>query len=212
MARTIYPLEADSTLFSFTAQNTRRPLSGDEAAQQQRERTEEEQSYLERVQNYIPAEIVAIFVFVNSLVSTPLEDGRITPEGWVAVGAVLVCLVACFVFARVAARQVENPSFRFQGWMFAIALLIWIYAMDAKVLEVVGHNPIPSLSGLLLVTFTVFSGLVVPTVKPAGPAPGTSNAPDSSGTGKTEADGQPHVSSQQHTAPAPNSSASGASE
>lgn len=179
MARTIYPLETDSKVFSFTAENTRRPLSGGDEEQQTRERTEEEQSYLERVQNYIPAEIVAIFVFVNSLVSTPLgENNEVTPEGWVAVGAVLVCLVACFVFARVAARQVDNPSFRFQGWMFAIAFLIWIYAMDAKALDVVQLEPIPALSGLLLVTFTVFSGLLVPTVQSADTSSGTSDPPN----------------------------------
>ena len=180
MARTIFPVEARSGLVSVTAQSMPRPTSlsappppdpaqslNPSGGRTDRPRTAEEQSYLERVQNYIPAEIVAIFIFVNSLISTPVDaNGKVTPEGWVAFSTVLVCIVACFLFARVAAKQVDNPAFRLQGWMFVIALLIWVYAIDAKVLQVVGHEPIPALSALLIVTFTMFSGLLVPTVRP----------------------------------------------
>ncbi|MBU0792164.1 MAG: hypothetical protein KKC55_17100, partial [Gammaproteobacteria bacterium] len=141
------------------------------AVEQPRQRTADEQSYLERVQNYIPAEIIAIFIFVNSLVSAPLDGaGKVTPEGWVSVWAVLVCVIACFVVARVAANQADVPTWVLQAMMFVIALLIWIYAMDAKVLRVIGHDPIPALSGLLLVTFTIFSGLLAPKVKPVASA------------------------------------------
>lgn len=181
MARTIYPVEAASGGLSITAQNIRHPEQARLAAansldprgntgEQPRQRSADEQSYLERVQNYIPAEIVAIFIFVNSLVAAPLDStGRVTPEGWVAVCAVLICVVACFVFARVAAKQADVPTWGLQAWMFVIALLIWIYAMDAKVLRVIGHDPIPALSGLLLVTFTMFSGLLAPKAKSGKP-------------------------------------------
>lgn len=179
MARTIFPVQSSSGPLTVTANSTQPPK---QAAKQQSLRparqaqtadgsdgatdAEDKQTYLERVQNYIPSEIVAMFVLVNSLIIAPKnEDGSINAEGYVAIVSVLVCLVACFILARVAAKQAGNPAFRTQGWMFAIALLIWIYAIDAKVLEVFGLTPIPALSGLLLVTFTVFSGLVVPTVK-----------------------------------------------
>lgn len=195
MARTIYPVEAKAGLVSLTGQRIRHPhaaehraalpagrsLDTDGSTPRMRKRTAEEQSYLERVQNYIPAEIVAIFIFVNSLVATPVDtNGKVTPEGWVAVAAVIICALACFVFARVAAKQDDNPTFWLQGWMFVIALLIWVYALDAKILQVIDHRPIPALSGLLLVTFTMFSGLLVPTVKRVEPPS------DASGKGRPD--------------------------
>lgn len=181
MARTIYPVEATSAGVSITAQIIRHPLqprvaaypfdSRESTPEQARQRTADEQSYLKRVQNYIPAEIVAIFIFVNSLVAAPVDAaGKVTPEGWVSVCAVLVCVIACFVFARIAAKQADVPTWGLQAWMFVIALLIWVYAMDAKLLRVIGHEPIPALSGLLLVTFTMFSGLLAPKAKAVTPA------------------------------------------
>lgn len=111
---------------------------------------------------------MAIFIFVNSLIAIPIDENqKVTADGWVAVGSVVICIVVCFVLARVAAKQVNNSAYRLQGWMFVIALLIWIYAMDAEVLHAIRVQKIPALSGLLLVTFTVFSGLLVPTIEPA---------------------------------------------
>ena len=179
MARTVFPVQSKSGWLTVTASSTSPP--SDRTLQRPLRATrnktvdggspnstplEDKQTYLERVQNYIPSEIVAMFVLVNSLIVSPMsETGRMTAEGYVAIASVVVCLAACFILARVAAKQVDNPAYRTQGLMFAIALLIWIYAIDAKVLEVMEITPIPALSGLLLVTFTVFSGLVVPTVK-----------------------------------------------
>lgn len=179
MARTIFPVQSRSGRLSLTA-NPSSPITRGtsqrflrrsqnlavDGSSTESAAVEDKQTYLERVQNYIPSEIVAMFVLVNSLIVDPIsETNQITAEGFVAIASVVVCLAACFILARVAAKQADNPAYRTQGFMFSIALLIWIYAIDAKVLEVFGLTPIPALSGLLLVTFTVFSGLVVPTVK-----------------------------------------------
>lgn len=206
MARTIYPVEAKSWALDFTPKSLPHPQK---AARQNElreatankengadRRPTEEQSYLERVQNYIPAEIVALFLFVNSQITNPVtETGAWTREGWTAIALVVICIIGCFVFARVAAKQVDNPTYRLQGCMFVIALLIWIYAMDAKVLQVFDHAPIPALSGLLLVTFTMFSGLVVPTVKP------TEDPTDKDGgQGSPDAPAEPRIPPNQSTA------------
>lgn len=175
MARTIFPVVSSSGFFEITAEKTRvsalpsmaqsRQMSLDPKPDRAvRERSAEEQSYLERVQNYIPAEVIAIFIFVNSLIANPRIEDSISVEGFVALASVAVCVVACFVLAKVAAKQAENPAYKLQASMFVVALFIWIYAMDAKVLDVLELEPIPALSGLLLVTFTVFSGLIVPKV------------------------------------------------
>lgn len=191
MARTVFPVVSKSNWPSVTTQSTLSPQKAQASFRRQRslatagqvtpDRSEEEQNYLERVQNYIPAEIVALFIFINSLVSEPRDaDGNVTSEGWVALAAVVVSMIGCVVLARVAAKQAGNPAYKLQAFLFTIALLIWIYAMDAKVLVVLKLEPIPALSGLLLVTFTLFSGLVVPSVK-AGPAGAGSEGGDQEG-------------------------------
>lgn len=128
--------------------------------------TSEYQGYLERVQNYIPAEIVAAFIFINSLIDEPFDKTKdtITADGMVAVASVVICLFGCFLFAKVAAASERNPAYKVQGLMFGFALLIWAYAMDAKALEALQITPLPSLAGLCLITFTIISGLVVPVI------------------------------------------------
>ncbi|WP_262694097.1 hypothetical protein [Kordiimonas aquimaris] len=123
------------------------------------------QNYLDRVQNYIPAEIIAFFIFVNSLI--PGIAGS-AAEGWsvdkvVSVLSVLVGLLACWFYAKAMSESDNNPSWKLQAILWSIAFLIWIYAIDAKVLDLISHDPVPSLSGLMLAGFTIFSGLVIPT-------------------------------------------------
>jgi hypothetical protein len=128
------------------------------------------QSYLDRVQNYIPAEIIAFFIFVNSLIggtdaerTTALGFLKIGgAEDWVGLLALALGLLACWLYAFSAASNDHHRSWKIQAFMWTIAFLIWIYAIDAKVLAVFGIKLVPSLSGLMLAAFTLFSGMVVP--------------------------------------------------
>ena len=135
------------------------------------------QSYLDRVQNYIPAEIIAFFIFVNSLIgSTDTTEttavGFLTiagPEDWVGLLALAFGVLACWVYAYSAASNDYHRSWKIQAFMWTIAFLIWVYAIDAKVLAVFGVKLVPSLSGLMLAAFTLFSGMVVPKNDEASP-------------------------------------------
>lgn len=128
------------------------------------------QSYLDRVQNYIPAEILAFFIFVNSLIggtdierTTTLGFLKIArAEDWVGLLALALGVFACWLYAFSAASNDHHKSWKIQAFMWTIAFLIWIYAIDAKVLAVFGIKVVPSLSGLMLAAFTLFSGMVVP--------------------------------------------------
>lgn len=138
------------------------PAAGDQSATMQ--------SYLDRVQNYIPAEIIAFFIFVNSLIAGSVGErteilGFLNiggAEDWVSVLALGIGLIACWLYAFSAASSEHHSSWKIQAFLWTIAFLIWVYAIDAKVLAVLGIKLVPSLSGLLLATFTLFSGMVVP--------------------------------------------------
>ncbi|MEM8500197.1 MAG: DUF5675 family protein [Pseudomonadota bacterium] len=121
------------------------------------------QGYLDRVRNYIPIEILAFFVFVNSLVGkTHTTTGEINANGYVAVAAVVLGAIATILYVRATARAEENPFWKLQATLALLAFFIWVYAIDAKALGIFKLEVIPSLSGLLLASFTVFSGLIIP--------------------------------------------------
>jgi hypothetical protein len=122
------------------------------------------QGYLDRIQSYIPAEIIAFYIFINSLVdpaSAPVWRGWSHDDIAALIGLVLG-LAACFLYARMAAANDRNPAWRTQGVLWAVAFLIWVYAIDAKVLEALNIELVPAFAGLLLGGFTLFSGFVIP--------------------------------------------------
>ncbi|SLN41067.1 hypothetical protein [Pseudooctadecabacter jejudonensis] len=127
------------------------------------------QSYIDRVRNYIPVEVIAFFIFANSLVdreNLSSDDVKMT-TAIVAVATVVIGLFATFVYVKMAADQAGNQAWKVHAAMAAVAYCIWVYALDAKVFALIGTNiQDTALSGLLLASFTLFSGLIVPTQKP----------------------------------------------
>lgn len=122
------------------------------------------QGYLDRIQSYIPAEVIALFILVNSVMGSTDDP---VYEGWsyddmAGVLALIIGLIACFVYAAVAASNDGNPAWRTQAMMWGVAFLIWVYAIDAKVLTAFNIELVPAFSTLLLATFTLASGFVVP--------------------------------------------------
>lgn len=133
--------------------------------------------YIERVRAYIPVEIIAFFIFVNSLVNSTTiraesqtQPARITIEGadaFVAVAALAVGAVATVVYAYLAAKNNKSPVWTVQATVSLCAFLVWTYAMGGNGYHALGLAVIPSVAGLLLATFTLFSGFVVPVASPA---------------------------------------------
>ena len=129
-------------------------------------------SYIDRVRAYIPVEIIAFFIFVNSLVDTTTiraasgtEGARIVVQGadaWVAVAALAIGAAATIVYAYLAARTNKSPVWGVQAAVSLCAFLVWTYAMGGNGYYALGLAVVPSVAGLLLATFTLFSGFVVP--------------------------------------------------
>ncbi len=160
MARSIFPNPENSSLVSVTSKKIKSQLAIDEV----RQGGSQEQGYLDRVNNYIPSEVVAFFIFVNSLVGAKVIDsnGQVLIDGWVAIFAILVSIVACIIFVRSTAKSEKNPVWGLQAVVSIIALIIWSYAIEAKYLVVLGVEVVPSVSGLILASFTMLSGFLVP--------------------------------------------------
>jgi len=181
MARSVFPTSSESLLgISFSAKPVPPPSqpvdsTGQPIPQADGTVQPDPQNYLERVQNYIPAEIIAFFIFVNSLIVGEVgnnADGsvNVTVDKWVSYGALGFGLLACWLYAKSASNTDNNPAWKLQAFMWSIAFLIWSYAIDAKVWEFQGIELVPSLSGFLLAGFTLFSGLIIP-AKAATPDP-----------------------------------------
>ncbi len=125
------------------------------------------QNYIDRVRAYIPVEVVAFFIFVNSLVSENVGSVRdlstLTADGYVAVLAAIVGIIGTIIYSRLSANSLNIQTWKLSTAVAVAGFCIWIYAMDAKLFDVLELGVVPSVSGLLLATFTLFVGLVVPT-------------------------------------------------
>lgn len=140
--------------------------------------TEEvKQNYIDRIRGYIPVEVVAFYVFVNSLISDKVSTGAggfsLTADGYVAIIATIFGLIGTVLYIKLSSKNEDISAWKFSACIAIVAFLIWIYAMDARIFEVLNLSVVPSVSGLLLATFTLFVGVVVPTSKEQSDNAGT---------------------------------------
>jgi len=127
--------------------------------------------YFDRVRAYIPIEVVAFFIFVNSgVLGKKLwdsvgkgDDLRLvaTIDGWVALLALIIGAAGSFLVTYIAATRAKQP-WLVQSTVTVIAFLVWTYALGARGFEFLHIVVAPSLAGLLLASFTLFSGFIVP--------------------------------------------------
>jgi hypothetical protein len=158
--RTIAPATRESGYVTLTAETV--PSTDPDAAK----------DYLDRVKAYVPVEVVAFFIFVNSLVlgramTAAVGGGKDvhqawTVDGWVALSALVVGALASVLFTFAAAKKAGQRASRVQALVTLVAFLVWAYALGARAFEVVGILIVPSVAGLLLGTFTLLSGFIVP--------------------------------------------------
>lgn len=129
--------------------------------------------YIDRVRAYIPVEVVAFFIFVNSgVLGKPLwakakvagQDSILTTDGWVALLALIIGAAGSVLVTYIAAKRAGQP-WLVQAVVTVIAFLVWTYALGARAFEVLPVVVSPSLASLLLASFTFFSGLIVPVKK-----------------------------------------------
>lgn len=141
-------------------------------------------NYLERVAKYVPAEIVAFFIFVNLILSDAIDKEIVnaTPESyptllkqalqnatmaginvwaisWVAVGVGLVMIPLYLVSLRDPADPEERIGLNIV--MAMAAFPVWAYAVDAVAFRP-WHDG--ALASIVLATFSLISGAVSPTL------------------------------------------------
>ena len=171
MSQAIIPLKG-SGLPTLTTKTVARNKKNNRTGEIEKEK----QNYIDRVRGYIPVEVVAFFVFVNSLITDNVfvrdandefirNISSLTADGYVAIIATIFGVVGTIVYMEMTAKDSGLVTWKFSASMAVVAFLIWIYAMDAKIIDVLNFGVVPSVSGLLLASFTLFVGIVVPTSK-----------------------------------------------
>jgi len=161
--------------------------AGEAEAEAEAKETVKEQAgdtYLERVAKYVPAEIVAFFLFANNLLKQTLAD---TPQGQVAkmanfdvvnIGIILFLLAWILTPVYLWRMREEGDAWKLSALLSFLLFPIWAYAIDAiglhRVIAFDGH-----LASILLGVATLVSGLVRPRPESESPAsaPATKTEP-----------------------------------
>ena len=91
-------------------------------------------------------------------------------DNFVAVASAVVAVAAVVIFAKMANAKASTQVWVVQSVVSCVAFFVWAYAIGAEVFTVLELPQSPVISGFLLATFTLFSGLIVPVNKKPNPA------------------------------------------
>ncbi len=118
--------------------------------------------YFDRVAKYVPAEFVAAYISANGVAALALKPGSLF----------ILIFVACVVCTPLYITQFTTT--RKEAWinglMAVAAFIVWAYATGGGLVKYLGWYDAPTAS-VILVLFTLVSGVVVPVTKqkPAKP-------------------------------------------
>ncbi len=135
-------------------------------------------TYLERLGKYVPAELLAFSIFINAILEQAIRAGGktasmgglpITTVGAIALGIGMV-MTPIYVWY---VRQ-DGDAWIVNAIMSTLSFPFWAYALSAVAFE--GYQD-GNLAAILLASFTLFSGLVMPRVPRAKKATKTANPP-----------------------------------
>ena len=119
--------------------------------------------YLERMVKYVPAEIIAFSMVVNAILDQAMKSGGENaamagvPVPVIAIGALVVACILTPLFCWYV-RQ-DDDAWITNAVVSTIALPFWAYLMGAVAFA--NHHD-GNLAAILLMSFTVVSGLVAP--------------------------------------------------
>ncbi len=140
-------------------------------------------NYLERVAKYVPAEVIAFFIFINAILDQVVRTGGKTatmatfPAMSIAIGALTVATAFTPFFIWYVRR--EGDAWITHAVVSTLAFPFWAYALGAVAFADYRDG---NLAVILLATFTGVSGLVSPPmprakVKAQQPAPAPKDRP-----------------------------------
>jgi hypothetical protein len=120
-------------------------------------------SYLERIAKYVPAEVLAFSLFINSILEQAVRTGGPTasmagfPVTSIALGALIVGFVITPLFVWYVRE--EGDAWITNAFVSTLAYPFWAYAMNAVAFTEYRDG---NLAAILLASFTVCSGLITP--------------------------------------------------
>jgi hypothetical protein len=120
-------------------------------------------NYLERVAKYVPAEVIAFFIFINAILEQSLKTGGKGammagfPVVTFATGALIAGMVLTPLFIWYVRE--EGDAWLTNAFVSTLAFPFWAYAIGAVAFAEYRDG---NLAAMLLATFTVVSGLIAP--------------------------------------------------
>ena len=114
--------------------------------------------YADRVAKYIPAEFVAAYLGVQSIVAASSESK--TLKVWLLVASAVLALVLLPVYYRSRASK-ENKPWKLQTLISVAAFVLWVYALG--VLPSLMDFYSATVGGVLLVLYSFAVGVLQPT-------------------------------------------------
>jgi len=120
-------------------------------------------TYLERMVKYVPGEVLAFFMLVNAILDQAMKSGGPNaamagvPVPVIAVGALIVACALTPLFCWYV-RQ-EGDAWAVNAAVSTVAFPFWAYLMGAVAFA--SHHD-GNLAAILVMSFTVMSGLVAP--------------------------------------------------
>jgi hypothetical protein len=140
-------------------------LQGGAPGQHQPPSTIVADTYLERLGKYVPAEMLAFTILINAILAQALHSGgRAAAMGGLPITTVGgVALFAAMVMAPIYVWYVreDGDAWIVNAVMSTLAFPFWAYALGAVAFTDYFDG---NLAAILLISFTLFSGLVTPRV------------------------------------------------
>jgi hypothetical protein len=120
-------------------------------------------NYLERIAKYVPAEVIAFFIFINAILDQAVRIGGKSammagfPVMTISVCALIVGTILTPVFMWYVRE--EGDAWITNAFVSTFAFPVWAYALGAVAFTDYHDG---NLAVILLASFTVISGLVAP--------------------------------------------------
>jgi hypothetical protein len=120
-------------------------------------------NYLERIAKYVPAEVIAFFIFVNAILDQAIRTGGKSalmagfPVMTIAAGALLAAVLLTPLFVWYVRE--DNDAWVVNAIVSTLIFPFWAYALGAVAFSDYRDG---NLAVILLATVTVVSGLVSP--------------------------------------------------
>jgi hypothetical protein len=130
-------------------------------------------SFAARVVKYIPADVVAAWITVNSLIKpTPTNSTTDQTDYPVLFGVFAVFVVLTVLWTWQTTKEPNMPVAKRQILVSTISFIVWVFAIGGPFQYFGAVSARPYLGGIVLIIWTLVAGLIAPpeseeTVQPA---------------------------------------------